>query len=164
MRESGLQSGGLARQSWNIRATSSRGRGRLRFGLGILTVGPAVTGVWALAAPRSFFDDFPWPGLAWVSEFPRYSEHLVRDVGAFNLAFAVLLLWSAIGLDRTVVRVALVGWIVFAIPHFVFHVLHLDRYDSMQAIGQMTVLGLGVLLPLLLLSINARLDRRSRRL
>ncbi|MDQ4095375.1 MAG: hypothetical protein M3174_04115 [Actinomycetota bacterium] len=120
--------------------------------------------MWALVAPRSFFDDFPLPSLAWVSQLPRYSEHLVRDVGAFNLAFAVLLIWAAIGLEKNVVRAALVGWVVFSIPHFIFHLLHLDRYDSTQAISQMVVLGIGIVLPLLLLSTNARLDRRTRRL
>lgn len=164
MLQSGVQSGGLARQSWNVRSTSSRGRSRLRAGLWLLAIGPAMVGVWALAAPRSFFDDFPLPSLAWVSQLPRYSEHLVRDVGAFNLAFAVLLIWAAVGLDKTVVRVVLVGWIVFSIPHFVFHVLHLERYDSNQAISQMVVLGIGIVLPLLLLSANGRLDRRTRRM
>ena len=130
----------------------------------MLAIGPAVVAVWALAAPRSFFDDFPFPSLSWVSQLPRYSEHLVRDVGAFNLAFAVLLIWAAVGLDKTVVRVALVGWAVSSIPHFIFHVLHLQRYDSTQAISQMVVLGIGIVLPLLLLSTNARIDRRTRRL
>jgi hypothetical protein len=119
---------------------------------------------WALAAPRSFFDDFPLPSLAWVSELPKYSEHLVRDVGAFNLAFAVLLLWAAGSLDRIVVRVSLVGWIVFSIPHVIFHALSLERYDSTAAWTQMIVLGIGLLLPFFLLSTNAKLEQRTRRL
>jgi len=136
----------------------------LRAGLIFLAVGPAIVAVRALAAPRSFFDNFPLPSLAWVGELPKYSEHLVRDVGAFNLAFAVLLLWAASGLDRMVTRVALVGWIIFSIPHLVFHALHLERFDATAAWSQMIVLGIGVVLPMLLLSSNAKLERRSRRL
>ena len=136
----------------------------MRAGLLFLAVGPSVVAAWALAAPRSFFDDFPLPSLAWVGELPKYSEHLVRDVGAFNLAFAVLLLWAAASLDRTVVRVALVGWILFSIPHVIFHALNLERYDATAAWSQMIVLGVGLLLPFMLLSSNAKLEQRTRRL
>lgn len=132
-------------------------------GLGFLAIGPGIVGLWALAAPRSFYNDFPMPSLAWVSELPRYSEHLVRDVGAFNLAFAILLTWAAVGLDRTVVRVALVGWLIFSIPHFIFHALNLERYDTTAATSQMITLGVGIVLPLILLASNARLERRPSR-
>ena len=129
-------------------------------GLLLLALGAGVVGVWALAAPRSFFDDFPGLGFNWVSELPRYSEHLVRDVGALNLALAVLLIWAAAGLERSVVRSALVGWLVYSIPHFVFHVFHLDRYNDDNATTQMVVLGIGIALPLLLLFANERLERK----
>lgn len=119
-----------------------------------------LVAVWALAAPRSFYKDFPGLGLTWVSELPRYSEHLVRDVGSLNLALAVLLLWAATGLERNVVRAALIGWLVYSIPHFVFHVFHLERYDSDNATSQMIALGIAIVLPLLLLTANERLERR----
>lgn len=123
----------------------------------------AIVGVWALAAPRSFFDDFPGLGVTWVGELPRYSEHLVRDIGSLNLALAVLLAWAAIGLERGVVRAALVAWLVYSVPHLIFHATHLGRYDDDSATSQMIALGLGILLPLVLLVANQRLDRRSRR-
>ena len=116
--------------------------------------------MWALAAPRSFYEDFPGLGYAWVAELPRYSEHLVRDVGSLNLALAVLLLWAAGGLERNVVRAALIGWLVYSIPHFIFHVFHLERYADDNATSQMIALGIGIALPLLLLAANERLERR----
>ena len=135
----------------------------MRVGLALVAIPAGVVGVWALAAPRSFFEDFPGLGVAWVAELPRYSEHLVRDIGALNLGLAVLLAWAALGLERGVVRAALVAWLVYSVPHFVFHATHLGRYEDDSATSQMIALGLGILLPLILLVANERVDRRTRR-
>ena len=129
-------------------------------GLLFLAFAAGVVAIWALAAPRSFYDDFPGLGLTWVGELPRYSEHLVRDVGSLNLALAVLLLWAGTGLERNVVRAALIGWLVYSIPHFIFHVFNLDRYRGDNGTTQIIALGIGILLPLLLLTANERLERR----
>jgi hypothetical protein len=53
-----------------------------RTGLAVLCVSQAWLAVWALLAPRSFYDDFAGGGRAWVSLLGPYDEHLVRDVGA----------------------------------------------------------------------------------
>ena len=66
-------------------------RGLLRGGLLFLAVTPLVGGLWALFAPRAFYEDFPLPGRNWVSTLGSYNEHLIRDYGALNLALAVLL-------------------------------------------------------------------------
>jgi hypothetical protein len=63
----------------------------LRVGMALLAVSPLGVGVWALFAPRSFFQDFPAAGRHWVSALGPYNEHLMRDVGALNLALLVLL-------------------------------------------------------------------------
>ena len=48
-------------------------------------------GTWATFFPRSFYDDFPaGSGHAWVAADGPYNEHLVRDVGALNLALAAV--------------------------------------------------------------------------
>src|SRR3990170_7280069 len=93
----------------------------LRAGLLVLAVGSGVVGLWALAAPRSFYDDFPGGGRHWVSALPEYNEHLVRDVGGLNLAVAALLLVAAVVLERRLVQVALVAPLLYAVPHLIFH-------------------------------------------
>ncbi len=101
-------------------------RGPLRAGLVVLAAMQAFVGVWALPAPRSFYDTFPLRGHAWVALHPPYNEHLVRDVGAYSLAFAVLLGAAALSLDRRLARAALLALAVFAVPHAVFHAGHLE--------------------------------------
>ena len=135
--------------------TNYRGRRRasrlLRAGLVFLGLGAALPGLWALFAPESFYEDFPGAGFAWVELLPPYNEHLVRDVGAFYLGFAVLLFTAAVLMDARITRVALVVWLVAAVPHFIFHLSHLDGYETSDAIGQSVALGLGVVIPLFLL-------------
>jgi hypothetical protein len=81
----------------------------LRAGLLLLASAPLVVGMWALLVPHSFYDDFPLPGRDWVSTLGPYNEHLVRDVGALNLALGVLLASAAILLERRLARVSLLA-------------------------------------------------------
>ena len=96
-------------------------RGLLRSGLLLLAATPLFSGLWALILPRSFYDDFPLPSSDWVSTLGPYNEHLIRDYGALNLALTILLVAAALLLERRVVQVALVTWLVYATPHLVFH-------------------------------------------
>ena len=130
----------------------------LRLGLGLLAVAAADVGVWALAAPRSFYDDFPGGGRSWVSAVGPYNEHLVRDVGGLNLALALLLAAAAAMLERRLVIVALVAYLVNAVPHFVFHVTHMDELSAGDQVGQTVSLALAVLLPLALLPLARRVE------
>ena len=125
-----------------------------------MAAGQAIAGIWALAAPRSFYDDFPGAGLDWVVAIPKYSEHLVRDVGAFNLAFAVLFLWVGSSLEKSAIRAALVGWLVFSIPHLIFHIFHLDALSPTSQVVQLIALGVTVLVPIVLLRSVQKLDQR----
>lgn len=122
-------------------------RGALRIGLALLAATQAVIGVWALPAPRAFYEGFPGAGHAWVALLPPYNEHLVRDVGAFSLAFTILLGAAARWPQRRFVRVALVTVGVFAVPHAVFHVTHLAGFPAADAVAQTA----GILAQLLLL-------------
>ena len=128
----------------------------LRAGLVVLAATSVLVGLWALLAPQSFYDDFPGGGRAWVSAQPPYNEHLVRDVGALNLALAVLLGWAAVTLERRVVQVALIAALVYAVPHFTFHVAHLEHLSTGDNVAQTAALALGVLLPLALLVVAGR--------
>jgi hypothetical protein len=54
-----------------------------RIVLGVLLLIALVTGLWALLAPRSFYDSFPGgSGMHWVSADGPYNRHLVGDVGS----------------------------------------------------------------------------------
>lgn len=128
-------------------------RGRIRAGLSFLAVAPLVVGSWALFAPRSFYDGFPSAGRHWVSALGPYNEHLVRDVGAMNLALGVLLTLAAVLLERKLVRATLVVWLVYAVPHFAFHLTMLDAFSPLDNAMNVAGLGLSVLLPSFLLAL-----------
>jgi hypothetical protein len=134
-------------------------RGLLRGGLLFLAATPLVGGLWALFAPRAFYEDFPLPGRNWVSTLGFYNEHLIRDYGALNLALAVLLTAAALLLERRLAQVALVAWLVFAIPHFVFHLGQIHHFSAGSNAEQLGGLGLLVLLPAVLLFFAGRLGR-----
>jgi hypothetical protein len=134
-------------------------RGLLRGGLLFLAVIPLSGGLWALLVPRAFYEDFPLPGRDWVSTLGPYNEHLVRDYGALNLALAVLLVAAAVLLERRLVQVALLTWLVFATPHFVFHLGQTHHFSASSNAEQLGGLGLVVLLPVVLLFFAGRLDR-----
>src|SRR3712207_9286787 len=103
-------------------------RGWLRGGLLVLAVSALTVGLWALLVPRSFYDDFPLPGRAWVSTLGPYDEHLVRDYGALNLALGILLAVAAVYLDRRLNPVAPAAWPGYAGPHFVYPTHAVDRF------------------------------------
>ena len=123
----------------------------MRAGLVFLALAAAVPGLWALFAPESFFNDFPGAGTGWVQLLPPYNEHLIRDVGAFYLGYAVLLFAAAVIMDGRLTRVALCVWLVAAVPHFIFHLTHLDDFETSDAIGLSVALGVVVVVPLFLL-------------
>ena len=126
----------------------------LRVALGILAVTGLTVGVWATAAPHSFFSSFPGLGHAWVAGDGPYNEHLVRDVGALNLALAVVTVAAAVWLTRPVVFAAAAAWIVYSVPHFAYHAANLqavasdDRVAVMVSLAVPIVLGAVVLLVL----------------
>jgi Ca2+/Na+ antiporter len=118
----------------------------LRVGVWFLTFLVVVVGLVATLAPRAFYDHVPW-----VNLMPPYSEHLMRDYGAMNLALALVFIVAATTMERRLVRLALVAYLLFAIPHLIFHVMHLENFTTVAAVAQTTLLTLAVLLPLALL-------------
>jgi 4-carboxymuconolactone decarboxylase len=114
-----------------------------------------VNGLYALFAPRSFYDDFP-AGRGWVAALPSYSEHLVRDIGGLFLATGVLLLIAAVWLERRLVIAALVTWLLFAVPHTVYHLFNLEPFSTGDAIANVLTLATTVAIPIGLLVLLAR--------
>ena len=127
--------------------------------LWLLAVVQAFIGVWAVAAPRSFFDTFPGLGHTWTARLPPYNEHLVRDVGALSLSLTALTVAAALTLERRMVVVTALAWLLYSIPHLAFHIAHLEGFSTGDRIGQLVSLSLGVVLPLALLAL-ARGGRR----
>jgi hypothetical protein len=93
----------------------------VRAGLAVLALVQGALAVWALLAPRAFYDDFPGGGRSWVSPLGPYDEHLVRDVGALSLALTVVLVAALVAPDRRLVLVAGLAYLAWAVPHLVFH-------------------------------------------
>ena len=135
----------------------SRHAGAIRVSLVILGLVQLVDGLYALLAPRSFYDDFPL-GRGWVEALPAYNEHLVRDVGSLFIATAVVLLWAAQSLDRRLVMVACVSFLCFSVPHTIYHVLNLGPYDAGDAIANVIGLAATVLIPAWVLVVIRRPD------
>jgi hypothetical protein len=121
-----------------------------RTALALLAASNAAIGLLARLAPRTFYDDFPFVG-HWVDRLPPYNQHLVTDVGAFYLAFAVVLAWAAWTLQRELVRAACVGWILFSVLHFAFHATHLERFGAGDTVAELLSLGAVVALALVAL-------------
>jgi hypothetical protein len=121
----------------------------LRVGLWFLTLVELIVGVVATLTPRVFYDDVPGVSLA-----SPYSEHLMRDVGALNLALAAVIFVATITMEQLMVRTALVAYLVFAIPHLLFHVTHHQHYPTTVAIIETTGLVVAVLLPVGLLALT----------
>jgi hypothetical protein len=118
--------------------------------LGALGAIQLIDGAWALFAPSSFYGDFPL-GRGWVAALPAYNEHLTRDVGELFLATALVLLVAAYFLERRLVVTAICSYLVWSVPHAIYHAFHLDVYGTTDQIGNVVTLALTVVLPLWLL-------------
>lgn len=121
-----------------------------RAALWITAASAAGVGLVAAFAPRTFYDDFPYVG-HWVDRLPPYNEHLVTDVGALYVGFALVLAWAAAMLRRELVQAACWGWIVFSVLHFVFHMRHLDGFGTGDAVQELVSLAVVIALPLIAL-------------
>jgi hypothetical protein len=118
--------------------------------LGALGAIQLVNGLWALFAPSSFYGDFPF-GRGWVAALPAYNEHLMRDVGELFLATGLVLVLAAFWLERRLVLTAVWSYLLWSLPHAIYHFFNLEPYGTGDAIGNAVALSLTVLLPLWLL-------------
>jgi hypothetical protein len=114
------------------------------------------TGGWATVSPRAFFDTFPGAGHAWVAADGPYNEHLIRDFGALNLALAAVTIVAAVTLGRAVVIAAALAWLLYQVPHLVYHARHTDVYDSSDKVAVLAALALAVVLPVVILVAERR--------
>ena len=124
------------------------------YGLGAIQL---LNGIWITISPTSFYEDFPL-GRGWVEALPAYNEHLMRDVGALFMATGVLLIVAGYFLERRLTLISLVVWLLFAVPHTVYHLFNLEPYSTGDAVGNAVALAATVLLPgyLLVLLLRGR--------
>lgn len=115
--------------------------------LWVLVLLQAPPALWALLAPRSFYAGFPGAGRAWVAAYPPYNHHLITDYGAGFLAVAVLAAAAAVLMERRVIQVAMVCWMVAALPHFGFHLATTGGIETIDAVGTLVALGLAFGVP-----------------
>jgi hypothetical protein len=73
-------------------------------------------GVWAMADPRSFFDR--------VATFEPYNQHLLQDIGAFQIGLGAVLLLAVLVSDS--IAAALFGVGVGSLAHLGSHLVGMD--------------------------------------
>jgi hypothetical protein len=110
----------------------------------VIAASSFVVGVWALAAPRSFYDDFPGAGRVWVAVDGPYNEHLVRDVGALNLALAFVAVVALVTGSVAVARTAGGAALIYGVPHLLYHATHLDPFDTNDSVALLVSLAIAV--------------------
>ena len=93
----------------------------------------------AVAAPHTFYDDFPF--LAhWVDKLPPYNEHLITDVGGLYVGFAVVIGLAAWRLERGLVIAACAGFLTVSVPHLLYHVTHLSGFTAVEGTAEIAAL------------------------
>lgn len=129
----------------------------IRIGLWTLAAIQWATGLWMQFLPESFYRDFPT-----VSLTPPFSEHLMRDFGGASLGLAVVITAAAIWMDARLVIIALVAYLVYSIPHLVFHLGHLHDATAADTAFIVVSLGGSVLLPAAVLALAVANARRAK--
>ncbi|MGH3250891.1 MAG: hypothetical protein ACRDOI_32440 [Trebonia sp.] len=94
--------------------------------LALLIVNGLYAGIWAEFFPRGFYTSFPGFGVHWISMAGSYDEHLIRDIGSFALALTAISVVGIAARSATPGRIAGLGWAVFGVLHFAYHVTHLE--------------------------------------
>jgi hypothetical protein len=127
----------------------------LRILLAVLFAETFVVGAWNAIAPESFYRDFPTVDLT-----PPFSEHYARDFGWALLGISVLLGFAAIVPKTHYVVPAAVAYAVFAVPHFVFHLEHLDHVTTGQMIALTAANAVVAVMALAVIALSLALRRR----
>lgn len=115
----------------------------VRYALVALAVPNLATGVWAILSPQGWFDDFPGFGARLVAAEPPFNEHLATDAGAGLFAAGVVLLVAAWMATSSAVRLGLIGFGAFAVPHALWHTANpsdlLSGAENLMSTGSLLV-------------------------
>lgn len=125
--------------------------------LAILFLDELVVGAWNQFAPESFYKWFPTVDLT-----PPFSEHYARDFGGATLGIA-LVLGLALVVPRSTFAIAgSLAYSAFAVPHFVFHLEHLEHASTGQAVLLTAGNGIVATVGLAVLAVSVTTLRRRR--
>jgi hypothetical protein len=119
-----------------------------RAGLVVLALPQLAIGVWALASPHGWFDNFPGGGKHWLPLYGAFDEHLVIDVGSAFLALGVLLVAAAIWYERRLAIVAMAAYLAYQVPHAIFHFANDGVLSSGDQVANTVGLALALFLAL----------------
>ena len=86
-----------------------------------------VFGVWALVSPTSFYET--------IATYPPYNEHLLHDIGAFQIGIGAALAAGVI--LRSALLVGLAGSAAGSVAHFISHMI--DRGAGGRASDPITI-------------------------
>lgn len=113
-----------------------------RVALALLVASGLFVGGWAQLSPRGFYANFPGLDRVWLTPLGPFNEHLVRDVGALDLALAALAGWAFVRPWPERVRAVGVVWSVWGILHLAYHLSTLDMFPTLEnvlSIGSLTL-------------------------
>jgi alkylhydroperoxidase family enzyme len=113
-------------------------------------------GLWALLSPSGWYDHFPGAGNNWLPAYGPFNEHFAVDIGSTFIALGLALVIAAIWLDRRAVQLALIAYLAYAVPHFVYHVGADSALDGGDQVANGIGIGLAVVTALLLLGLTFR--------
>jgi hypothetical protein len=120
----------------------------VRGGLLLLAVIETVLGLWTVLLPKSFYDVVPG-----VDALP-FNEHLMRDFGAASLGLALVIWVAFFRSELWLARLAFGAYLLFAVPHLVYHQTHLEGLSTGDTLFTMISLWLAVLIPASLLALT----------
>ena len=132
----------------------------IRVVAGLLALIELVIGAWNQFWPEHFYAHFPTVELT-----PPFSEHYARDFGGASLGIAAVLIAAAIAPNGLLVTVAGLAYVVFAVPHFIFHASHLEHATGAEAAFLIVANGVTAALGALLVVLGVlRMGRERARL
>jgi hypothetical protein len=127
----------------------------IRIGLAILFLDELVVGAWNAISPETFYRYFPTVDLA-----PPFSEHYARDFGGATLGIALLLGIAFFKPKAHFVIPAVLAYSIFAVPHFFFHLAHLEGASTGEAIALTAANAIVALLGIAIIVLTIARDRR----
>ena len=104
----------------------------IRLLLAFNLVGILPLAIWPLVSPKGFYDNFPGGSYHWIDINGPYNQHFLIDFGALNAALVIVLGFAFWKLTPSLVQAAGLALAVYALPHSIYHLSHLDVYKSSE--------------------------------